>query len=61
MDQLIEEVVNGLCVLSISELEEFRNDYMDESRRNQVPEVVSDFCGHIIDLVIMKKWEEYIS
>lgn len=61
MSQLIEELVNELSALSIPELEDIRESWMEELRRKQIPEIINDFCGYIIDQVIVKKWEVYIS
>lgn len=61
MSHLIEKLVQELDALSISELEDFRESWLEELNRKQMPEIVYDFCGYIIDQMIVKKWEVYIS
>ena len=61
MNQLIEELVHELSIMSITELEDFRESWLEELNRKQMPEIVYDFCGYIIDQMIVKKWEVYIS
>lgn len=46
--------------MSITELEDFRESWMEELRRKQMPEIIIDFCGYIVDQVIVRKWETYI-
>lgn len=61
MSHLIEELVHELGALSIPELEDIRESWMEELRRKQMPEIIVDFCGYIVDQVIVRKWEVYIS
>lgn len=61
MSHLIEKLVQELDDLSIPELEDFRESWLEELNRKQMPEIVYDFCGYIIDQMIVKKWEVYIS
>ncbi|MCI6430468.1 MAG: hypothetical protein MSA72_06265 [Lachnospiraceae bacterium] len=61
MSHLIEKLVQELDALSIPELEDFRESWLEELNRKQMPEIVYDFCGYIIDQMIVKKWEVYIS
>lgn len=61
MNHLIEKLAHELSIMSILELEDFRDSWMEELRRKQMPEIITDFCGHIVDQVIVRKWEVYIS
>ena len=61
MSHLIEELVHELGALSIPELEDIRESWLEELNREQIPGIVADFCGYIIDQVIVRKWEVYIS
>lgn len=61
MSQLIEELAHELSALSVPELEDIRENWMEELRRKQMPEIIIDFCGYIVDQVIVRKWEVYIS
>lgn len=61
MSQLIEELVHELSALSVPELEDIREKWMEELRRKQMPEIIIDFCGYIVDQLIVRKWEVYIS
>ncbi|MCI6998045.1 MAG: hypothetical protein MR936_15010 [Eubacterium sp.] len=56
-----EELIHELNIMSIPELEDFRENWLEELRRKRMPEIITDFCGHIIDQVIVRKWEVYIS
>lgn len=60
MSHLIEELVHELNIMSIPELEDIRENWMEELRRKQMPEIIIDFCGYIVDQVIVRKWETYI-
>ena len=61
MNQLIEELVHELSIMSITELQDLRESWMEELNRERIPDIVADFCGYIIDQVIVRKWEVYIS
>ena len=60
MNQLIEELVHELSIMSITELQDFRESWMEELNRERIPEIIIDFCGYIVDQVIVRKWETYI-
>ena len=55
MNQLIEELVHELSIMSITELQDFRESWMEELNRERIPDIVADFCGYIIDQVIVRK------
>ena len=59
MNQLIEELVHELSIMSITELQDFRESWMEELNRERIPDIVADFCGYIIYQVIVRKWETY--
>lgn len=58
MKELIKELVHELGLMPIQELENFREELMNELSQKQMPEIVIDFCGYAVDLVIVKKAEK---
>lgn len=55
MSEMIMELVHELGLMSIDELEEFRADLVKELQENNFPEIAIDFCGYIVDRVIVAK------
>lgn len=58
METLVDEIIHELGLMSIDELEEFREKWIKELSEKGFPEIVIDIYGLLIDLVIVKKGEK---
>ena len=53
--ELLVELKHELNLMDIDSLEELRADWMRQLKTKKVPEWICDFCGYIVDRVIVAK------